>query len=152
MTVQTLSGSEDCNCFALRSAARHATQYYDQFLAPIGLRTTQFSILAKLKRRGRLTITALAEDMVMDRTTVGRAVKPLERDGLIRTQPAVSDRRVKEVHLTKSGEKRFQEGVRAWAQAQARFEADFGVRRASQLRTLLRAVVSSPSTPQIADR
>lgn len=154
MIVQTLPRSEDCNCFALRSAARHATQLYDQFLAPIGLRTTQFSILAKLKRRGPLTISALAEDMVTDRTTMGRAIQPLERDGLIQIVPAASDRRVKDVHLTKSGEKRLQEGIKAWAQAQARFETDFGVGRSSELRTLLRAVASSQFTrqAQIADR
>ena len=75
--------AEDCNCFAVRSAARHVSQFYDQFLTPIGLRTTQFSILAKLKRRGPLTINALAEEMVMDRTTLGRNILPLERDGLI---------------------------------------------------------------------
>ena len=69
MSVDTLPSSEECNCFAVRAAARHVTQSYDQFLAPTGLRTTQFSILAKLKRKGPLTINALAEDMVMDRTT-----------------------------------------------------------------------------------
>src|SRR5580692_11477677 len=130
MTAQIQPRPEDCNCFALRSAARHATQLYDQFLAPIGLRTSQFSILAKLKRRGPLTISALAEDMVMDRTTMGRAIQPLERDGLIRIESAGSDRRVKKVHLTNSGEKRLQKGVKAWSQAQARFEADFGTGRA----------------------
>jgi hypothetical protein len=36
------SGPEDCNCLAVRQAARHVTQFYDQFLAPSGLRTTQF--------------------------------------------------------------------------------------------------------------
>ena len=50
---------EDCNCLAVRQAARHVTQFYDQFLAPTGLRTTQFSILAKLKRIGPMTITML---------------------------------------------------------------------------------------------
>ena len=59
---------EDCNCFAMRSAARHVTQFYDHQLAPIGLRTTQFSILAKLKRLGPLTINGLAKAMLMDRT------------------------------------------------------------------------------------
>ena len=80
-------GLEDCNCYAVRAAARHVTQAYDQFLAPTGLRTTQFSILAKLKRKGPLTINALAEDMVMDRTTLGRNILPLERDGLISVEP-----------------------------------------------------------------
>ncbi len=148
MTAKGLPGPEDCNCFALRSAARHATQLYDQFLAPIGLRTTQFSILAKLKRKGPLRINELAADMVMDRTTMGRAIQPLERDGLIRIEAPASDRRAKDVHLTKAGETRLQEALKAWSQAQAGFEADFGVGRASELRSLLRAVVSSQFTQQ----
>ena len=111
MPTVTVPAPEDCNCFAVRSAARHVTQLYDQLLAPVGLRITQFSILAKLRRRGPLTINALAGDMVMDRTTLGRNIQPLERDGLIRIEPAPSDRRAKELHLTKAGERRLQAGL-----------------------------------------
>ena len=92
MSVDTLPSPEECNCCAVRAAARHVTQSYDQFLAPTGLRTTQFSILAKLKRLGPLTINTLARDMVMDRTTLGRNILPLERDGLVRIETAPSDR------------------------------------------------------------
>jgi DNA-binding MarR family transcriptional regulator len=63
---------------------------------PERLRATQFSILAKLKQRGPLTINALAKDMVMDRTRLGRNI-PLERDGLIRIEPIASDRRAKQL-------------------------------------------------------
>src|SRR5262250_3962706 len=125
MTARPRKTSEECNCFAMRAAARHLSQSYDRFLAPSGLRTTQFSILARLKRRGPLTINALAEDMVMDRTTLGRNIQPLERDWLIRIEPAPSDRRAKELHLTKAGEKRLQAGLEAWSRAQARFDAAF---------------------------
>jgi DNA-binding MarR family transcriptional regulator len=147
MPVQT----KECNCFAVRSAARHVTQFYDQFLAPVGLRTTQFSILARLKRKGPLTIAGLAHEMVTDRTTLGRNILPLERDGLIRIEPAVSDRRAKELHLTKVGEKRVQAGIEAWSQAQARFEAKFGSKRAAELRAILRAVVSTEFAPATRD-
>ena len=147
MPTATLPGPEECNCFAVRSAARHVTQLYDQFLAPAGLRSTQFSILSKLKRRGPLTINALADEMVLDRTTLGRSVQPLERDGLIRIETAPSDRRAKELHLTKVGEKRLQAGFKAWANAQARFAAGFGNKRAAELRTLLHAVTASQFTP-----
>src|SRR5438128_11201560 len=58
-TVNSLPPPEVCNCFAVRAAARHVTQSYDQFLAPSGLRTTQYSILTRLKRKGPLTINAL---------------------------------------------------------------------------------------------
>ena len=147
MPTVTLPRPEDCNFFAVRSAARHVTQLYDQLLAPAGLRVTQFSILAKLKRRGPLTINALADDMVMDRTTLGRNIQPLERNGLIRIEAAPSDRRAKELHLTKAGENRLRAGLEAWAKAQARFESRFGGKRAAELRTLLRAVVASQFTP-----
>jgi len=130
----------------VRSAARHVSQFYDQFLAPIGLRTTQFSILAKLKRLGPLTINSLAKDMVMDRTTLGRNILPLERDGLISVEPTPSDRRTKELRLTKEGEKRLKAALKAWSRAQAQFEDSFGTKRAAELRALLRAVAASEFT------
>jgi DNA-binding MarR family transcriptional regulator len=147
MAAKIIPGAQDCNCFALRSAARHISQFYDQFLVPVGLRVTQFSILAKLKRLGPMTINALADDMVMDRTTLGRNVLPLERDGLISIVPSAADRRAKELRLTKAGEKRLQQALTAWSDAQERFETSFGPKRAAELRTMLRAVANSPFTP-----
>jgi len=143
MSASTELNPEDCNCFVVRSAARHVTQLYDQFLAPVGLHVTQFSILAKLKRLGPMTINALAKEMVMDRTTLGRNVLPLERDGLIKIEASATDGRAKELHLTKAGEKRLQAGREAWKQAQARFDSRFGAKRAADFRAMLRAVVAS---------
>ena len=147
MPVDNPLSPEECNCFAIRAAARHVTQFYDQVIAPTGLRTTQYSILSKLKRRGPLTINALAEDMVMDRTTLGRNILPLERDELIRVEPAASDRRAKELHLTKAGERRLETARKRWSVAQGQFEASFGPKRAAELRALLRAVVASEMVP-----
>jgi len=76
---------QDCNCLALRQAARYVTQHYDQYLAPTGLRTTQFSVVAALNRRGAMTVGQLAAVLVLDRTTLGHNVLPLQRDGLIET-------------------------------------------------------------------
>lgn len=134
---------EDCNCFAMRSAARHVTQFYDHVLAPTGLRTTQFSVLAKLKRLGPLTINELAKVMVMDRTTLGRNILPLERGRLITIGPGASDRRAKVLQLTSTGERHLQATRSAWSKAQADFEGTFGPKRAAHLRGLLRAVVTS---------
>jgi DNA-binding MarR family transcriptional regulator len=154
MPVDTIPSAEECNCFAVRAAARHVTQSYDQFLAPTGLRTTQFAVLATLKRKGPLTINALAEEIVTDRTTLGRNILPLERDGLISIEPAASDRRAKALHLTTAGERRLQAARKRWVAAQARFESAFGTKRAAELRALLRAVVASEFAPtaQPADR
>jgi DNA-binding MarR family transcriptional regulator len=132
-----------CNCLALRQAARHVSQFYDQFLAASGLRGTQYSILARLHRKGSMSINMLAAELVMDRTTLGRNILPLERDGLIAIAPGRSDRRSKEVTLTKAGAARFRAASAAWNEAQARFEAAFGGRRAKALRALLHEVATN---------
>ncbi len=138
----TVSNPAGCNCLALRQAARHLTQIYDQFLASSGLRATQYSILARLQRKGPMTINALAAALVMDRTTLGRNILPLERDGLIAVDPGKSDRRSKELHLTAAGRSRFNAARKGWRKAQARFETTFGARRAKELRALLQDVVT----------
>ena len=134
---------EVCTCLALRQAARYVTQFYDRCLAPCGLRTTQFSILAKLKRLGPMTINALADAMVMDRTTLGRNILPLQRMGLIAVRRGREDRRSKDVALTPAGAARLGAAAKRWAQAQTRFETAFGDGSAADLRALLRAVVLS---------
>jgi DNA-binding MarR family transcriptional regulator len=143
MPVDAALTPDACNCLAIRSAARHVSQFYDQHLALSGLRTTQFSILVKLKRLGPLTINRLAQNMAMDRTTLGRNILPLERDGLIGIKPSLQDRRAKELHLTKAGEKRLQAATPGWSAAQAEFESAFGPARAAELRSILRAVVAT---------
>jgi len=145
--TENLPRPEECNCFAVRSAARHVSQYYDRYLATAGLRTTQFSILAKLKRLGPLTINELARQMVMDRTTLGRNIKPLERDGLVSIEPAQSDRRAKELRLTKTGEKQLEAGFEAWSRAQTGFESTFGPKHAAELRRVLRNVIATEFRP-----
>ena len=82
----------------------------------------------------------------MDRTTLGRNILPLERDGLIAIEPNESDRRAKELRLTKAGEKRLQVARKQWSRAQARFESTFGSKRAADLRAMLRAVTASELT------
>ena len=143
MSPATQPKPEPCNCLALRQAARHVTQFYDQYLVPTGVRTTQFSILAKLRHLGPMTINALAEQMVMDRTTLGRNIQPLERDGLI----AIGRGRSKELRLTEAGAATLRAATTARAEAQARFEAAFGAERAADLRALLRAVTASELQP-----
>ncbi len=137
MSTDNLPRVEECTCLAVRQAARHITQFYDQHLAPFGLRTTQFSVLAKLKRLGPMTINALADKLVMDRTTLGRNILPLEREGLISVVPGRTDRRSRELQLTDAGIGRLQAARLGWSEAQTRFAAAFGDERAAGLRVLL---------------
>src|SRR5437016_7075987 len=147
MSAATPPRREECNCFAVRSAARHVTQFYDQFLAPSGLRTTQFSILAKRRRLGPMTINALAAEMVMDRTTLGRNILPLERDGLLAVEQGRRDRRSKELQVTEAGEARFRAATKGWVQAQQQFEKAFGAKRTTDMRALLHAAGATDLGP-----
>jgi len=142
------NAASDCHCAALRQAARHVTQFYDELMAPVGLRISQYSVLARLERLGPQSVNALAALMVMDRTTVGRNVLPLERDGLVAIRPSPTDRRAKELSITAAGRERYRAGRRQWQRAQAGFEARFGAKRAAELRAVLRDVVSTEFTPE----
>jgi DNA-binding MarR family transcriptional regulator len=132
-----------CNCLALRQATRHITRVYDRHLAPSGLRATQYSILARLKRKGPMTINSLAAEMVTDRTTLGRNILPLRRDGLITIAPGKSDRRSREICLTNAGAARLRSALRNWTRAQGTFERSFGVKRAKALRAMLDDIAST---------
>jgi DNA-binding MarR family transcriptional regulator len=154
MAPDTPFGPQLCNCLALRQAARLVTQLYDRHLAGAGLRTTQFSVLAKLKRLGPMTINRLADEMVMDRTTLSRNVLPLERDGLIAIKQGTADKRHRELHLTKAGTDRLRRALKLWEDAQSHFEEQFGATRAAELRSELHAVAvlgQGPADDKAAD-
>ena len=85
---------------------------------------------------GSMTINALAEEMVMDRTTLGRNILPLERDGLISIKPGRTDRRSKELRLTDAGLERLRAGFQGWKDAQREFATAFGDERTVGLRAL----------------
>jgi DNA-binding MarR family transcriptional regulator len=129
-----------CNCLALRQAARHVSAHYDRHLAPEGITTAQYSILAKLARLGPQSIGALAAMMVMDRTTTTRAVRPLARDRLVAILPG-KDERTRVVSITPTGATRAKAGAARWREAQKEFEAGYGAAAAKRLRRELAAVV-----------
>jgi DNA-binding MarR family transcriptional regulator len=143
MTDTDKSRFHECNCLAIRQAARHVTQFYDQLFAPMGLRATQFAILSRLRHRGPMSINALANVLVMDRTTLGRNILPLQRDGLIEVAASPKDRRRHELRLTEAGLEMHRKGVAHWEEAQERFNVVFGDERAAALRDLLREVSAS---------
>ena len=131
-----------CNCLALRQAARHATALYERHLAPTGLTSPQYSILAKLTRLGPQSINALAAMMVMDRTTTTRAVRPLARDKLVAVARG-EDERTRMVRITPAGEARIKAAAAHWRAAQTEFEAAFGADAAERLRKDLARVVAA---------
>jgi DNA-binding MarR family transcriptional regulator len=136
-----------CNCLALRKATRRMSQFYDSALAPSGLRGTQYSILADLVRRGDAppTIRELSEAMVLDQSTIGQNLRPLEREGMIELVQDDEDRRSRRIIVTRAGRSRYLQARPLWAEAQAHFEKGFGVRAAAELRTLLAGIASDPT-------
>ncbi len=129
-----------CNCLALRQASRHVTAFYDAQMARFGLRTTQFSILSRLAASGPWSIQALAKRMVLDRTTLGRNIQPLAREGLLTIGPDPVDRRSRALTITAAGRSRVIEARPAWDAAQRQFEALYGPDRAAGLRADLQQV------------
>lgn len=135
----------DDDCFALRQASRHISKLYERYLSEVGITPTQFSILRTLGHCPNLTMAELAKAMVMDRTTLVRALKPLLQRGLA-VAPAEGDsnRRLRLV-LTKRGMAKLDEAAAHWATAQASFERSFGKHQAAHLRSELFRMTSDQS-------
>jgi DNA-binding MarR family transcriptional regulator len=136
-------GDALCHCVALRQATRIVTNGYDAALAPTGLRVTQFSILLTLSARSPITVNQLAAALVLDRTTLTRNLKPLERDALLSCGPGEHDQRERLIALTAAGMAKLAEALPCWREAQAAFETQIGTTKTDDLRTLLRAVLGS---------
>ncbi|MGW7268777.1 MarR family winged helix-turn-helix transcriptional regulator [Streptomyces sp. NPDC054842] len=139
--------ADACNNLALRKAARYLGATYDKALAPVGLRSTQFSILQKLHAQGEVTITQLADMIAMDRTTMASNLKPLAREGLVTVETSATDRRARIAAITPEGVVRLKEALPLWQQVQAQFEENFGASEAAQLRAALTAVLDTGFAP-----
>lgn len=126
-----------CAGTTLRSAARAVSRGYDAALQADDLTVTQFAILRRVARAGELPLSRLAERMVMDRTTVYRALEPMSRAGLVRIDPAPRGR-TRIVRLTPAGERRLSDSTAAWGSAQTRLIESFGVERWQALHAELR--------------
>ena len=134
-----------CNCLAIRQAARQITQLYDAELAETGLRSTQYSVLARLARTGPMTQQELAEALVMDRSTLGHNLRPLEREGLVAIAIDREDRRARRLEITPTGKEKVKSAHAAWKRAQERFDSRYGETESAQLRQLLRRAVDAAS-------
>ncbi len=128
-----------CPCLNVRKAARAVTQLYDGVLQPSGLRATQFGLLGAIALAGEPTLTRLAEELVMDQTTLTRNLKPLERRGLIAIE-AGADRRTRVVMVTTAGRQALTAALPLWQEARAQVIAQLGDEHLRTLLTELNAV------------
>jgi DNA-binding MarR family transcriptional regulator len=126
-----------CACFDLRKATRAVSRLYDDCLRPSSLNITQYSLLRVIEGEPQISVSTLGRYMVMDRTSVTRALVPLERDGLVRSD-AGSDKRTRIVSLTKKGAKLLANARPRWENAQKIFLELIGDQRWTVMRCLLR--------------
>ncbi|GEP08097.1 MarR family winged helix-turn-helix transcriptional regulator [Methylobacterium oxalidis] len=108
-----------CLNFAAQKAARAIGRRYDAALRPTGLSNWQFTLLMMLVRDEAPTISALAQDLAVDRTTLTANLKPLERRGLLAIQADAEDRRVRRIVMTEDGRALLTEAYPLWEKAQA---------------------------------
>jgi DNA-binding MarR family transcriptional regulator len=130
-----------CACANLRKASRAVTQLYDESLQPTGLRATQYTLLVALSLTGSTSITYLAQQLVMDRTTLTRNLALLEHQGLVAIAKG-DDQRTRLVTLTNQGREAVVKALPLWEQAQTRIVSGLGRQRWNTLLADLSDVVS----------
>jgi DNA-binding MarR family transcriptional regulator len=132
-----------CTCLALRRATRRVTQIYDAHMKPLGLRITQFAVLGQLAGTGSpepglaaMSITALARRLGLDRSTLGRNVRPLIKAGLV-VMEGGADRRAHTLALTDAGRAALEKAIPLWREAQRHVSEKLGRDKTRALRAVL---------------
>lgn len=138
-----------CTCFKLRSLARRVTQLYDHEMAASGLKVTQYSLLAHALRGAAgtaPTVSALADAMATDRTTLTRNLRPLVTAGYLEVGPG-TDARSKAVRVTVAGVAAFRAARPLWQAAQARMRSIGGAAEVDKLHALVDTVLPRLDEP-----
>lgn len=123
-----LSAAENCVCFNLRWVTRAVTQFYDAEMRRHGIRPTQGSILASLQGKASWTMAELSDWLGMDRTTLVRNLRPLQRDGFVNVGGGGRGNLV-ELSITAKGQKQIEKLAPAWKSAQSAVVKTLGDQR-----------------------
>jgi DNA-binding MarR family transcriptional regulator len=127
-----LSAMENCVCFNLRWVTRVVTQFFDAEIRRHGIRPTQRTILMALSAEESWTMAALSDWLGMDRTTLVRNLRPLQRDGMVQAVGGGRGSRV-ELSITAKGRKKIKESLPAWRSAQSAAVKTLGEQRWSAI-------------------
>lgn len=131
--MHTPTGPNECYALAARRHARYLSRFYDGKLASVGLSVSQFSILSYLEEHKLLKLLDLADMLVMERTSLVRALKPLQSAGWVIAERPTSGRSF-DLRLSPAGIQKVEEAAPLWREAQAAFEEHAGRDTAVQLR------------------
>lgn len=138
-----------CTCANLRRASRAITKIYDKILEPSKLKVTQYAALKRILQYGPLSVTKLAELLVLDRTTLVRNLKPLKYSGFIENS-STSDSRERAVAITEAGKTVVEAANHHWDSAQQLIRARLGeesIEQLGSLVTILEGFVVAGSAP-----
>lgn len=141
-----LEDTPQCLNFLLRRSARILTRLYDDALRPVGLRSTQFNVMAVLAMKGPTPLSALATVMAMERSALARNLKPLERKSFVAINVG-KDRRTRIAALTPSGRRKLTRALPHWVTAQDQARKLVGNAGANNVAKLARKIASS-ATPE----
>ena len=135
----------DCYCFRARRVSRGLTRLYDEALRPLGVQTSQLSLLVVVAMApdDGAPLGMMADVLLMDRTTLSRNLRPLEKAGLLRVARSPADKRAKLVLLTPAGQRVVTKSLPLWRAAQRKIAAAMGSGPAAQLRTQLDTVIGA---------
>lgn len=127
---------QGCTNFKLRQLGRRVSQRYDEELAKVGLKTTQYSLLSSVLKLGPVRPGDLAREMAMDASTLTRNLKPLIHAGWVELG-AGEDGRSRLVRITDSGRDKRLEAQRRWRVAQETMNDALGPDRVIALHDLI---------------
>jgi DNA-binding MarR family transcriptional regulator len=125
-----------CTNLKLRQFSRLVSRHYDAYVAPTGLKNTQYSLLSHVALAGSIRPSDLAQRMRIDASTLTRNLQPLIAQGWLVLGPG-EDARSRLVSVTESGRAKRAEGQRAWKQAQLALNERLGEARIVALHALL---------------
>ena len=130
----------ECAGGGLRRASRAISRLYGAAFAPLDLTATQFTLLVAVNLGGPIPLSRLAEFLVLDRTSLYRAVKPLVRRRCVRILPGRTGRE-RTAALTEAGRHLLHEALPVWKKIQERFIESLGPEAWAALNSGLRQVV-----------
>lgn len=114
-----------CTCGKLREAARAVTLLYDNAFKSSGLLSTQLGVLHTIYNSASITISELAGELGMDRTTLTRNLSVLEREGLINISSG-KDHRTRIVTITSKGRTSIAKAIPLWNEVQRKVKQQMG--------------------------
>ena len=136
MTSQTAASVRGCTNLKLRQLSRVVARHYEAYVAPTGLKNTQYSLLSYVVKLGPVRLGELAQAMRLEPSTLTRNLQPLLANGWV-VQQAGEDGRSRLVEATALGREKREEGQRAWKRAQLALNDRLGPARVAALHAVL---------------